>query len=51
MVTQKTPSVSLNEGVNPSGIASGKLSEFKPGVFREVLSEVGDSEQLRENRQ
>ena len=42
VVTQKTPSLSPAKGVNPSGIASGKLSEFKKGVFREVLSEGDD---------
>jgi orotate phosphoribosyltransferase-like protein len=38
--TQKTPSVSLNEGVNLSETASGRLSDCKKRVFQEVRSEV-----------
>lgn len=38
--TSKTPSLPLNGSVNPSGIASGKLSDRKKRVFQEVVSEV-----------
>lgn len=40
--TQKTPSLPLGVSVNPSRIASGKLSDCKKRVFQEVLSECGD---------
>lgn len=40
--TQKTPSLSPTTGVNPSGIASGMLSDSKKRVFQEVLSEGDD---------
>ena len=46
---QKTPSLPLHEGVNSSGIASGKPPDCKKGVFQGVLSEVDSlSEQIKQ---
>jgi DNA-binding Lrp family transcriptional regulator len=42
VVTSKTPSVSLNESVNPLGTPSDKLPECKKGVSQGVFSEVDD---------
>lgn len=42
MSTQKTPSLSLKETVNPLETPSDKLSECKKEVFHGVLAEVDD---------
>lgn len=42
LVTKKTPSVTISQGVNPLETPCDKLPECKKGVFQEVVSESGD---------